>query len=196
MREFTTGATRDDAQTKPDYRGFISPAVLKRYGEYMLSHQIQADGKLRDSDNWKKGIPQKEYLSSLLRHVVDVWALIERGPNYPVPISNGTYEGAVQDPLCAILFNAQGLLHERLLGRDVGVEPVPQRWPATPNTEFPSHGRLLGGGVGQVAPKIPTWAEWLKKTHSGHFPGCTTGINSKVCDYAGEYRKAYGADPK
>lgn len=125
MREFPTGATRDDDATKNDYRGYLSPLVLKRFGDYMTEHRKQADGKLRDSDNWKKGIPQKEYLSSLLRHVVDLWAQIE-GPNREWKLPTQTDPAikspreVIEDSLCAILFNAQGLLHERLLGRDVG----------------------------------------------------------------------------
>ena len=111
MREFSTGATRDDDETKPDYRGFFSPRVLKRRAQYMHEHRIQADGALRASDNWKKGIPQLEYLSSLLRHVVELWDLIESGV---------IDEKILQDLICAIGFNADGLLHERILGRDVG----------------------------------------------------------------------------
>ena len=34
IREFKTGATRDTDINKPDYEGFISPIVIKRYGEY------------------------------------------------------------------------------------------------------------------------------------------------------------------
>ena len=113
VREFSTGATRDDEGTKPDYRGFLSPLALRRFGQYMNEHRVQADGTLRASDNWKKGIPQKEYLSSLLRHAVALWYEIEYVRVEPKPKH-------IEDLLCAIFFNAQGLLHERLLGRDVG----------------------------------------------------------------------------
>lgn len=113
MREFSTGATRDTAEDKPDYRGFLSPEVLRRFGQYMLKHQVQADGTIRPSDNWKRGIPQKEYLSSLLRHVIGVWDEMEDTG----VLSIG--EEALQDHLCAIFFNTQGLLRERLLRRDV-----------------------------------------------------------------------------
>jgi hypothetical protein len=101
MRTFPSGATRDDAEGKPDYAGYFSPLSMKEYGEYMLKHQKQADGEIRDSRNWVKGIPKDAYVSSLMRHVEDVhmeaWGYQSR-------------EGMV-DALCAIIFNSQGLLH-------------------------------------------------------------------------------------
>ena len=105
IRKFATGATRDTAQDKPDYEGFLSPAVLIRFGEYMDANRKQSDGSLRASDNWQKGIPQEQYVKSLLRHVVDVWA-IHRG----VP----TRTEDIEESLCAIIFNASGLLFEKL----------------------------------------------------------------------------------
>lgn len=59
MREFRTGATRDNDEGKYDYEGFYHPLVVKRFGQYMDKHRKQADGKLRDSDNWQKGIPKE-----------------------------------------------------------------------------------------------------------------------------------------
>ena len=127
MREFSTGATRDDDQTKPDYEGFLSPAVLRRFGRYMNEHRLQADGNLRASDNWQKGIPQQEYLKSLLRHVVDLWAALRQdGPTDKSPAAIKERE----DLLCAILFNTQGLLHERLkmgVGTPATVIYAPER---------------------------------------------------------------------
>lgn len=112
MRDFKTGATRSLDDGKPDYEGYLSPSALRRFGEYMTVHQQQEDGRLRSSDNWQKGIPQREYLKSLLRHTVDLWF------NFRDP--GGMNLKHTEDLLCAILFNAQGLLHEILLGRDVG----------------------------------------------------------------------------
>lgn len=102
IREFETGATRDTDLNKPDYEGFLSPLVLKRFGEYMNKHRKQSDGKLRDSDNWQKGIPQEEYMKSAWRHFMDLW-LFHRG-----------YEGreTIEEALCGLLFNIQGYLHE------------------------------------------------------------------------------------
>jgi hypothetical protein len=104
MREFETGATRDDDDHKLDYEGFLCPGVLERYAEYMREHRKQADGKLRASDNWMKGIPEAAYMKSLWRHFMDVWSF-RRG--YSITVD---YE----DALCAVLFNVMGLLHERL----------------------------------------------------------------------------------
>lgn len=109
MREFKTGATRDTDEGKLDYEGFISPVVLERYAQYMHEHQVQADGKLRDSDNWQKGMPRKAYIKSLWRHFMDVWKIM-RG--YEVDVD-------IEDALCAMLFNVMGLMHEILIGRDI-----------------------------------------------------------------------------
>lgn len=132
MREFATGATRDVEEGKNDYRGFVSPQAMRRFGDYMTEHRKQADGKLRDSDNWKKGIPQKAYLSSLIRHVFDLHFALEYVPataTFGDPLAQRFGEPptakVVEDLLCAVIFNAQGLLHERLLGRDVGAQPEP-----------------------------------------------------------------------
>ena len=62
MREFETGATRDTNDGKLDFEGFLSPLALVRYAEYMNKNRIQADGKVRASDNWQKGIPREVYM--------------------------------------------------------------------------------------------------------------------------------------
>ena len=59
MRNFDTGATRDNDDEKMDYEGFLSPIVLKEFGRYMHKHRKQTDGKFRESDNWQKGMPKK-----------------------------------------------------------------------------------------------------------------------------------------
>jgi hypothetical protein len=105
MREFETGATRDSDESKPDYEGFLSPLVVERFGAYMTKHRAQADGKLRASDNWQKGIPLDAYMKSAWRHFVEWWREHRRGDG----------GGAVaQEALCALLFNVQGYLHEAL----------------------------------------------------------------------------------
>ena len=113
MRVFTTGATRDTNTDKLDYEGFLSPIVLERFARYMHQHRVQADGQLRDSDNWQKGMPRREYATSLLRHFMDVW-LIMRGYGHKARTQD------IEEALCALVFNGMGLLHEVLLGRDVG----------------------------------------------------------------------------
>lgn len=104
MRVFESGATRDDDDDKLDYEGFLSPLVLERYCVYMHKHRIQADGKLRNSDNWQKGLTKSAYAKSMWRHFMDFW-MEHRGYS--------SREG-IQDALCALLFNASGYLHELL----------------------------------------------------------------------------------
>lgn len=104
IRKFNSGATRDSEEGKNDYEGFLSPLVLERFGQYMTKHRKQIDGKLRDSDNWQKGIPQSAYIKSAFRHFMDWWKE-HRGIK--------TKEG-LEDALCALLFNVMGYFHEHL----------------------------------------------------------------------------------
>lgn len=102
MRNFESGATRNNDEESFDYEGFLSPLVLERYAEYMHTHRKQTDGKMRASDNWQKGIPITSYMSSMWRHFVDVWKLHR----------NRHCEVTKQEALCALLFNVMGMLHE------------------------------------------------------------------------------------
>ncbi len=104
MRTFETGATRDTDKNKNDYEGFFSPLVIQCYGDYMNRNRIQADGNLRDSDNWQKGIPKTAYIKSAWRHFLDVW-MLHRGYSRAV---------VIEEALCACLFNLMGYLHELL----------------------------------------------------------------------------------
>lgn len=112
MREFITGATRDSAENKPDYEGYLSPTVLERYGKYMQMNQLQADGKVRSSDNWQKGIPIGCYMSSKWRHFMETWMLHRKGA-MSEDEEFATLE-AIEESLCAELFNTMGMLHEIL----------------------------------------------------------------------------------
>ncbi len=103
MREFETGATRDVDDDKLDYEGFLSPLVLERYAEYLHHHRRQADGNLRSSDNWQRGIPKTVYMKSMFRHFMEVWGMHRK-----------TRRGFMQEALCALLFNVMGYLHELL----------------------------------------------------------------------------------
>jgi len=104
MRKFTTGATRNSDEDKFDYEGFLSPLVLERFAEYMHKHRKQADGELRSSDNWQKGIPKEAYMKSGWRHFFSWWKA-HRGLKT---------EEDIEESLCALLFNVQGYLHETL----------------------------------------------------------------------------------
>lgn len=104
MRKFSTGATRNIDNNKLDFEGFLSPIALKVFAEYMHKNRFQADGEMRDSDNWQKGIPIDAYMKSMYRHFFDVWST-HRGVVTPEDqISN----------LCGLMFNVQGMLHELL----------------------------------------------------------------------------------
>ena len=89
--------------------GGISPLALEVFGRYMHSHRRQADGTLRASNNWKKGIPIPAYASSLLRHVHQVH-LIHNG--YEARDYDTGEVVSLEDALCGVFFNAMGWLHE------------------------------------------------------------------------------------
>ncbi len=113
VREFPSGATRDNEAGKLNYEGFFSPIVLERYAEYLHKHRRQTDGTLRDADNWQKGMPVEVFMESLLRHVIDVWKL-HRGY---VAVDRKTGEHVdIEDALCAAMFNVQGYLFMLLGG--------------------------------------------------------------------------------
>ena len=104
MRTFDTGATRNQDDTKLDGEGFYSPIVVERFAQYLHKHRKQADGKVRDSDNWQKGMPKAVYIKSAWRHFLEWWKA-HRG----FPTSE-----TIEDSICALIFNAQGYLFELL----------------------------------------------------------------------------------
>lgn len=103
MRQFETGATRDSDSGKPDFRGFLSIPVIRLFGRYMHKHRQQADGQMRASDNWKKGIPQTAYIESGWRHWLDLVQEWEKG--------NGLTP-ELEEAIGAMMFNVMGLAHE------------------------------------------------------------------------------------
>ena len=116
MREFDTGASRDDNDGKYVYTRFNSALVEKRFAKYMHEHRVQADGKLRDGGNWKFGIPMDAYEDSLGRHYHDLWEMLETDTD-SITDSSGKVVTR-QDVLCALRFNINGMLHEELLFED------------------------------------------------------------------------------
>lgn len=108
FRTFETGATRDLDESKLDYEGFLSPAVLKRFAEYMHKNRVMADGSLRSSDNWQAGMPNESYVKSGWRHWQDVWSN-HRG------LDTGVDQ---EEALCAVMFNAMGYLYNILQDKD------------------------------------------------------------------------------
>jgi hypothetical protein len=106
IRVFNGGATRDSDVDKLEYRRALSPKVLNLYMDYLSRHRIQSDGELRDWDNWKGGIPQEAYMSSLLRHMFELWTDMENGSKLS--------KEERRDLACAIMFNSMGFLFEDL----------------------------------------------------------------------------------
>lgn len=115
IRTFESGANRDSDQDKLDYEGFLCPKVLESYAKYMHQNRIMADGSLRDSDNWQKGIPIDQYMKSLFRHFIEVWTLHRQSKTSPLtPTGLAEQERA----LCAVMFNSMGMLHEILKSKE------------------------------------------------------------------------------
>ncbi len=110
IRQFKTGATRDSEIGKNDYEGFLNPLVIEAFGNYMSKHRVQADGGLRDSDNWQKGFGDDHLsvcLKSAWRHFLDVWKE-HRG-----------YESrdGLDEAICGLLFNVMAYYYKILLNR-------------------------------------------------------------------------------
>lgn len=137
IRQFPTGATRDTDADKLDFEGFISPLALLRYAEYMHHHRHLPNGDLRSSDNWQRGIPTSAYMKSLLRHTMDAW-LHHRG--HPDRARED-----MESALCAIVFNAFGLLHETLNGTPAATLDEPDEPPTTTTAPKPPPGYRLTG---------------------------------------------------
>jgi hypothetical protein len=112
VRKFETGATRSSDAVRYDPEGFLSPIALERFFEYMSKHRVQADGKLRDSDNWQKGMPLTTYIKGIWRHFLHMWQR-HRGWTVTDPFAAAD----IEEDLCAIIFNAQGYLHELMKNR-------------------------------------------------------------------------------
>ena len=108
MRKFESGATRDGDENKLSLIKALCPLVMKRYIEYLGKHRKQADGNMRDWDNWKQGIPIGVYMDSKGRHFLDTWLHHDGFPEEAVCDD-------IEDVLCAVMFNTMGYLHEILI---------------------------------------------------------------------------------
>jgi hypothetical protein len=127
VRIFETGATRSQDKGRDDPEGYLSPLAIQRFCEYMTKHRVQPDGSIRDSDNWQKGIPPATYMKALWRHFLHLWSRY-RGWEVTDPMAGASDE----EDLCAIIFNAQGYLHELIKKREyqeVNLLPGPRGGP-------------------------------------------------------------------
>lgn len=113
MRQFETGATRNSDADRYDPEGFLSPLVIERYCEYMNKNRVQADGSVRASDNWQKGIPKETYIKGLWRHFLHLWT---RHRGFKVVDPKAAVN--IEEDLCAIIFGASGYLFELLKVKD------------------------------------------------------------------------------
>ena len=107
--------------------------MLQCYVDYIGRHRLQSDGNLRDWDNWKNGMPKDVYLDGLGRHFWATWLLFQ---GFPASDNHGSV--TLEDSLCAIIFNAQGMLHELLKKEEKFV--CPAGW----KIEFESMGNDCG----------------------------------------------------
>jgi hypothetical protein len=109
VRQFDTGATRSADAGRYDPEGFLSPIVIDRFCQYMQKHRVHPDGSVRDSDNWQKGIPIVTYMKGMWRHMLHLWT---RHRGFKVDDPKAARD--TEEDLCAIIFNAQGMLFEML----------------------------------------------------------------------------------
>lgn len=109
VRQFDSGATRSNEDSRIDPEGFLSPQVLVRYSEYMNKHRVQPNGEIRESDNWQKGIPVDSYMKSAWRHFLHLWLR-----HRDCVVEDAGACDNIEEDLCALMFNIQGYLFEIL----------------------------------------------------------------------------------
>ena len=112
VRSFESGATRSADADRYDPEAFLSPIVLERFSQYMQKHRRQPDGSLRAGDNWQKGIPRDAYMKGMCRHFMHLWT---RHRGFVVQDQMAATD--MEEDLCAMLFNVQGMLFELLRER-------------------------------------------------------------------------------
>jgi hypothetical protein len=92
--------------------------------EYLSDHRVLPGEKMRDFDNWKKGIPRQVYLDSLVRHTMDlVWT------HYNLDEDEfDTHEEKLEGLCCAVMFNSMGYLFELLVDKKGDREDWGAEW--------------------------------------------------------------------
>jgi len=119
LRSFESGATRDTADGKLDYEGFLHPWVLEWYAEYMDRNREQSDGSIRPSDNWQKGIPRDVYIKSMFRHFMEIWRIHRTEHTGAFDVNRP----ARNDALSALMFNVMGYMFE-IVAEEMGLREV------------------------------------------------------------------------
>lgn len=110
MRKFKTGGTRSNDDGKIDY-AHLSALADRIWCEYMHFHRLQEDGKLREPDNYKRGMPFHTYRKSFLGHLQDFKLLLEG-----VDVREKNVPKDFFDSLMGIRFNLQGMAIETMRG--------------------------------------------------------------------------------
>ena len=134
MRKFKSNATRDTNKGKISYFGFRHPLVEHSFGKYMLKHQKQADGQMREPNNWWGGWDAKISIDSLTRHIADLECLhaglyvykvrLDDGedtvvlPEKKNPLPKNWEEVSKEDCLNAAKFNCNAYLLDLLKATD------------------------------------------------------------------------------
>ena len=77
LRNFDTGAIRDNDDSKINYQGALSPLVLEAYGAYIQKHSLLPDGTRRNNKNWQNLFGTHEEhrqvcIESAWRHFIDL----------------------------------------------------------------------------------------------------------------------------
>lgn len=130
MRKFKGGATRGNADGKINYAH--SSALAERvWCEYMHQHRIQEDGKLREPDNYKKGMDVESYRTGLAGHNKDIELLLEGHK-----VFEKGKEVTPFDAIMASKFNLQGLIIELMRGYPIPREYTEGRLKAEFNKRF------------------------------------------------------------
>ena len=110
IQTFDSGATRTSEDGRLSYVRGLSSVVLRRYLQYLAKHRKQADGSMREFDNWKQGIPMRRSFDGLGRHFFTLWLLMEG-----LDIYDDSGQEDIQDVLCAIMFNTMSMLHQEMM---------------------------------------------------------------------------------
>ena len=87
--------------------------MVEAFGAFMHANR-QTEAGLRDSDNWQKGIPFDTYMKSMWRHFHGAWKLHRMTEDRPTLVID----------LLAVIFNAQGYLHEYMKAGHITADEV------------------------------------------------------------------------